>query len=180
MVLYFYAPCGVIAGYPQESVLTSTDSNIMTNLIHEAAQTINVPPFGTHPRDQRGPAVRLNRIQGVLPVPQGGVKTKSGHKSGLCQYCQKWFHRLSLHRCKFSPEVHTQLYISIIIALSTIISDVSQYQGTHRENVGSKRKAPPREAQMREDMQFKARQEDFLLEVSLISTPHQQLLFFRY
>ncbi len=116
--------------------------------------------------------MRLNGMQ--------GVKTKSGHKSGHCPYCQKWFHRLSLHKCKISPEVHTQHYSSIIIALSTIISDVSQFQGTHRENIGSKRKAPPREVQMIEDMQFKTRQEDFMLEVFLISTPHQQLLFFRY
>eukprot|EP01084_Bolivina_argentea_P253552 425955_1 len=125
-------------GYPQESVLGSTDSSIMTNLMNETTQTVNVTSFGTHPPNQRGPAVRLNGMQ--------GVKAKSGHKSGLCPYCQKWFHRLSLHKCKISPE----------------------FQGTHRENIGSKRKAPPREVQMIEDMQFKTRQEDFMLELQQV------------
>ncbi len=72
-----------------------------------------------------------------------------------------------MHKCKLSPEVGIQLYISVFIALS-IISDVSLFQSAQKGITGlKKRQVSSRDAQIGEDIQFRARQDRFLLEVFL-------------
>ncbi len=104
----------MIAGYSQEPILASTDPS-MTNLIEEP--TRSVTPFETLPSNQRGSLMRLSGMPEAA-VPQQGIenlKAKSGHRSGYCKYCQAFFERLSLHKCKLAPEVDIQHYITVII-----------------------------------------------------------------
>ncbi len=62
-------------------------------------------------------------------------------------------------------------YHHIALSITTIISNVPS-KFNHRATVGTKRKAQPTESQMRGAMQFKVRQEEFVAEVLLVSTPH--------